>query len=169
METVIGIDPGATSGWAVLTVELSPKLLISDMMTWPKKGTKKDVPANTPSGIVACIIDVMRRFGHTVAGAAIEDQYLARNPDSMKKLARNGGRWEEACRCAGIPVEWVNTAVWQSKELGTSKITSAEVKRRCIVKAKGLWGQKLNEHESDAAMIGRYFAIRYFADRCARE
>lgn len=148
-----------------MTVEVQPRLLLSDSMSWPKTGTPKDNAANTPTAIVRSVIDAMVQSGHTVIGAAIEDQYLSVNPDSMKKLARNGGRWEEACRSLGIPVEWINTQTWQTKELGTCRIDSKEVKRRCNAKARGLWGTKVKDHEADASIIGRYHAIRKaFAD-----
>lgn len=160
MDVVIGIDPGATSGWAALTVDPNPDLILFDSIAWPKPGTKKDLPANTPCAIVDALVDTLSRFGHTIIGAAIEDQYLSRNPDSMKKLARNGGRWEEACRRIGIPVEWINTQKWQSAELGTARIDSDEVKRRCSMKTRGLWNRKVGKHAADAALIGRYYAIR---------
>lgn len=160
MDVVVAIDPGATSGWAVVTVEPNPKLLASDSMTWPKAGTKKDVPANTPSAVAEELVGTLHRFGHVVVAVAIEDQYLSRNPDSMKKLSRNGGRWEEAWRRLGIPVEWVNTQKWQSAELGTCRIDSTEVKRRCAMKVLGLWNQRLSEHATDAAIIARYHAVR---------
>ena len=160
MEIVIGIDPGATSGWAGVTVDHNPSLLLFDAIEWPKPGTTKDLPPNTPSAIAECIVESLRRLGHTVIVAAIEDQYLSKNPDSMKKLARNAGRWEEAWRRIGIPVEWVNTQVWQSAELGTSRIDSAEVKRRCKMKVLGMWRKKVVNHAADAALIARYVAIR---------
>jgi len=160
MEVVIGIDPGATSGWAGVTVEHNPTLLLFDAMAMPKPGTSKDIAFNTPSAIAGRLIDDFRRLGHTVVAAAIEDQYLSKNPDSMKKLARNAGRWEEAWRRLGIPVEWVNAQVWQSAELGTSRIDSAEVKRRCAMKVLGLWRKKVGKHSADAALIARYYAIR---------
>jgi Holliday junction resolvasome RuvABC endonuclease subunit len=160
MEVVIGIDPGATSGWAGVTVEHNPALLLFDSLAMPKPGTAKDVPANTPTFIAKSLVESLRRLGHTVVAVAIEDQYLSRNPDSMKKLSRNAGRWEEAWRWLGIPVEWVNAQVWQSAELGTSRIDSDEVKRRCAMKVLGLWRRKVGAHASDAALIARYLAIR---------
>lgn len=160
MEVVIGIDPGATSGWAAVTVDPNPALLLFDSIAWPKKGTKKDLPANTPSAIAEGIIDTLRQFGHVVVEVAIEDQYLSRNPDSMKKLSRNAGRWEESWRRLGIGVEWINTQKWQSAELGTARIDSAEVKRRCGMKTRGLWNRNVGQHAADAALIARYWAIR---------
>ena len=160
MDVVIGIDPGATSGWGALTVEGVPDLLLHDRRTWPKPGTKKDTPKNTPSGVVDELIEMLGRLGHTVVGAAIEDQFLKKNPDSMKKLARNGGRWEEAFRSRGIPVEWINAQTWQTRELGSCKIDTAEVKRRCMQKARGIWNKRLRQDEADACIIGRFHAVR---------
>ncbi len=160
MDIIIGIDPGATSGWAALTVELNPNLILSSSIKWPKPGAKTDLSANTPSAVAEAIVTTLGRSGHTVIGAAIEDQYLSINPDSMKKLARNAGRWEEAWRRLDIPVAWINTQTWQSAELGTSRIKSAEVKRRCEAKARGLWKKTIAKHEADAAIIGRYFAVQ---------
>jgi len=160
MDVIVAIDPGARSGWAVLSVEPNPKLLLSDSVAWPKPGTKKDLPANTVSAVVDSLLDTLRRFEHTVVGVGIEDQFLGVNPQSMKKLVRNGGRWEEAWRRHGYEVEWVYPQKWQTAELGTARIDRSEVKRRCKVKSLNLWGKKLKEDESDAAMIGRYLAIR---------
>jgi hypothetical protein len=78
----------------------------------------------------------------------------------MKKLSRNAGRWEEAWRRLGFPVFWINAQVWQSAELGTSRIDSDEVKRRCGMKVLGLWRKKVGKHSADAALIARYHAIR---------
>lgn len=161
MEVIIGIDPGATSGWAALTVESNPRLLLVDSIKWPKPGTKKDLPANTPASVVESVISALGQSGHVVVGAAIEDQYLGLNPDTMKKLARNAGRWEEAFRRLGISVQWVNPQTWQTKELGTSRIGSAEVKRRCSMKVRGMWNVKVRQDAADAAIIGRYAAVRH--------
>lgn len=155
----MGIDPGATSGWAAVTVEHNPALLLFDAMVMPKPGAPKDIPPNTPSAVAEGIVEQFRRLGHTIVAVAIEDQYLSKNPDSMKKLSRNAGRWEEAWRRLGFPVVWVNAQVWQSAELGTSRIDSAEVKRRCAMKVLGLWRKKVGAHSADAALIARYHAI----------
>lgn len=160
MEVIMGIDPGATSGYAALTATVNPKLLLCKHVVWPKPGSKKDLPANTPSAVVEREVEALSRLGHTVIGAAIEDQYLSVNPDSMKKLSRNGGRWEEAFRRLGIPVAWINTQTWQSAELGTCKIDSKEVKRRCANKVRGLWNIRVNQNAADACIIGRYEAVR---------
>lgn len=160
MDIVIGIDPGATSGWAGVTISHNPALVLTNHLEMPKPGTKKDTPSNTPSAIVESLVEGLRQLGHTVVAVAIEDQYLSKNPDSMKKLSRNSGRWEEAWRRLGYPVEWVNTQTWQSAELGTHRIDSAEVKRRCAMKVLGMWRTKVVSHESDAALIARYVAIR---------
>jgi len=160
MDVIVGIDPGATSGWAVVTVEMNPKLVLSDSIKWPKPGEKKYNAANIPSAVAVAITEAMRRFDHDIWSVAIEDQYLSRNPDSMKKLARNGGRWEEAWLRLGCPVEWVNTQKWQSAELGTCRVDSAEVKRRAEMKVLGLWKQKISSHAADAALIARFVAIR---------
>lgn len=160
MDIVIGIDPGATCGWAGVTVETNPNLVLFDSVTLPKMGTKKDIPANTPSAVAEALIATLGRFDQTVEVVAIEDQYLSVNPDSMKKLARSAGRWEEAWRRLGVRVEWVNAQVWQSAELGTSRINSEEVKRRCKMKVLGMWKKEVPEHAADAALIARYTAIR---------
>jgi len=160
MEHVIGIDPGASSGWGAVSVAPNPALLLFDSITWPKPGTKKDLPSNTPSAIVEELVGKVGQLGHTIVCAAIEDQYLSVNPDSMKKLARNGGRWEESFRRLGIPVVWINTQKWQSAELGTARIKSDEVKRRCAMKVRGLWNVKIGQHAADATLIARYHAVR---------
>ena len=121
MDCIIGIDPGSRSGWAVVTVDPNPKLLLHDAVQWPKPGTKKDLAANTPHAVVGNVIESVGRFDHTIVCAAIEDHFLGLNVNTLKKLARNGGRWEEAFRSRGIPVVWVNPQTWQTAELGTAK------------------------------------------------
>ena len=153
------------SGWGALTVTHNPDLLWHGYKKWPKPGTKSDSPNNTPTAIIETLITMASRLGHTIVGAAIEDQYLSVNPDSMKKLSRNGGRWEEAFRSKGIPVVWVNTQTWQTRELGTCRIASKEVKRRCMAKARGLWNKNLKSDEADAAIIGRFYAVRLAFDK----
>lgn len=159
-EVVVGIDPGATSGWAVVTVSPGPALVLFDSLAWPKPGERNDTPARTPSAIAESVSETLTQTGHTIVAVAIEDQYLSRNPDSMKKLARNAGRWEESWRRLGFRVEWINTQKWQSAELGTARIDSDEVKRRCARKVLGLWRKEVGKHAADAALIARYLAVK---------
>lgn len=156
---VLAIDPGATSGYAVLTIEPNPEILI--------KGTYRFGKTNdTPSWIVR---DILRKMGSErdyfkIILAVIEDQYLdttsKRNPDTLKKVARNSGRWEEACSDSSLSVEYVMASTWQARELGLSGVKREIVKRAAKGKAEGIWKQNFTADAADAALLGRYAAIQ---------
>jgi Holliday junction resolvasome RuvABC endonuclease subunit len=102
-KNILAIDPGANSGLAVVRIGPPIKLVAYYHYKFSRKN-------RTPSEIVQGIVEQLHpRF------AIIEDQFHRRNLNMLKILARNSGRWLEACEAAGLEVRWVNPQTWQSK------------------------------------------------------
>ena len=159
MFAVLGIDPGSEPGLALLTVEPSPTPVLTRRFHFPKPPLGQ-LPS--PTELVACLLVDAERAGVQVAKAVIEDQYLDKNPDTLKKLARNAGRWEEACVANGLPVEYLPAVTWQAKELGGGRGKGREqIKRLAVAKAKSL-GVDGDEHTADATLISRCAAIMMY-------
>jgi len=148
---LISIDPGATSGVAVLTIEAQPKLRYCGHFK---------MESNV---FIDCIRELCEIF--TVTKAVIEDQYLNKNVNTVKKLSRIVGRWQESLIREGLePIE-IYPQTWQSKELGTTKATRTVRKKIAQDKAQHLFGRILTQDESDASLLGRYAAIEEFYGR----
>jgi Holliday junction resolvasome RuvABC endonuclease subunit len=147
---VLAIDPGATSGWAVVTVELQPRVL--------RCGQLALAGERTPTNVVTSVLGDPTC---SVTYAVIEDQYVAVNKDSAIKLARSAGRWEEACRWHGLRVDYVAAATWQAAELALrGRAKRAQLAAALRAKAGALYGDALREHEASAALIGRWWAVQ---------
>ena len=148
-QSIIAIDPGRTSGVVVLSVSKSPKLL-----EWRevKMGLKSTPPLVNIIGELARTYDIVR--------AAIEDQFLLKNINSLIKLSRNSGRWEEACISSGIQVEFVNPKNWQSAIFGRSARRREQLKVAATAITHAETKQKLPVDVCDAYCIGRYVAVR---------
>lgn len=159
MEAILAIDPGATSGWAVVLVGSSPKLVWSG--TFHFCTTPKGQPVS-PTELVTYLSREARAHGYPIQRAAIEDQYLDKNPNTLKKLARSAGRWEEACAVAQVPCEYVAASTWQSRELGLRGARRDALRRAADAKAYGLWSLEGTEHQIDAALIGRCVAVTVY-------
>lgn len=150
MRTLLAVDPGSISGWAVVSITLNPMLLVYGN-------------ANMSKGSPTTII-IERILSNAAVPpperCVIEDQYLDKNVDSLKKLARSAGRWEEACISSGMTVDYVPAASWQRSELSAVRqIARKERKRMSIAKVHGIWGVRASEHIADAALLARYAAI----------
>jgi len=172
---VIAVDPGAKSGYAILTVEPSPRLLYFGVVK-----AKETSVSRVLGDVIATLVrehpDVTR-----IERGVIEDQFLGfakpkvvngrpvktntAIPQSMKKVARVAGRWQEAFMSHDIPYvegdDDVHPQSWQSRELGTgSKKGRDALKKQCAEKVKGVFGLKsIPQDAADAVLIGRYRAI----------
>jgi Holliday junction resolvasome RuvABC endonuclease subunit len=145
MKNLISIDPGSTSGIVVMTVERNPKLVHSE--AW--RGKKTQV---MPTAIVE---NLTKMYG--LDYAAIEDQYLGKNPNSMKVLTRTGGRWQEACEMQCLPVMWVPPRAWQTKVLGSRwGAQRKQIDRMMKLVARQDTGVKLSADECAAWCLGKY-------------
>lgn len=144
--SILAIDPGSrVSGIIVLSFSVRPKLLANIKYTF--------------ASITSCPTDLVHNlnleFG--IRNAFIEDQFMQKNVDSLKKLSRNAGRWQEACAFCKIPVEWVNAKTWQSKilkKLGGNN--RAGLKKAAQFVAQVDTGVKLSSDCADAYCIGKY-------------
>lgn len=164
VEAVLAIDPGAVSGWALLTVGPSPQPVLTGTLHVTKPA--KHQP-ETPSALVRLVAEEAAVRCITIVRAVIEDQYLDKNPDTLKKLARSAGRWEEALVAAGLPVEYLAASAWQSRELGMRGARREVLRRAADAKAFGMWQLEGPEHLIDAALIARCVAVTMYASaRC---
>ncbi len=162
---VIGIDPGANSGIAVVSVEQQPRLLVSEQFNFSKARKGQD---RTPTEVLIRLVAAMIRQDTTVISATIEDQYVFKNVRSALTLAHNAGRWEEACRYNGIDVEYVLPSHWQRLEL--SGVTGRKAKRDVLKRAarditERCFGVRLSIDAADAALIGRHHARKTWAKK----
>lgn len=157
MTALLAIDPGATSGLAVLTLEPRPRLLHSETHKFTKA-------PETPSQVVSRLL-----AAHPITSAVVEDQYQEKNVQSLKKLARISGRWEEACKVAGLQVVFIYPSTWQSKVLKGVARKRAELKQAARMVAASEVGRLLPENEADAFLIGRYVAVGVWYDRLTKD
>jgi len=174
---VVAIDPGQTSAVVVLSVGLRPMLLSHEKHELWK--LEEGVPIyRSAHRVIERALDVVRqRTGilctNDLAGV-IEDQYVALfkggkpiNPRSNLATALAAGMWIEAWAAAtSLSMRRVPPGTWQGSELG-GRMKRELVKKVGKAKAAALWPtEKLNEHEVDAALLGRYAAISLAQGRC---
>ena len=151
---VLGIDPGAASGIAVVTVEGNPRL-----MNYGKVRLDK---GETPT---LALGELWKHIHDHLAAVVIEDQFVAKNIKTAMRLAQTAGRWEEACIAAfpGIPVQWIKPNEWQQAMLARVMGRGGQAKREQRKKAAvavclGRWGQELSTDMADAALIAAFVA-----------
>lgn len=137
----------------------SPAPVMTGVLHVAKPG-RHEFPS--PSALVRSLCEAAAERSIVLVRAGIEDQYLGKNVDTLKKLARNAGRWEEALVAAGIQVEYVPASTWQSKELGLRGAGREVLRRAADAKAFGLWQLEGPEHLIDAALIARYIAVTMY-------
>ena len=152
---ILAVDPGGTAGWAVMTVERNPKLVM-----W---GVFKFQAQATPTALVSEILHEVGASGYKLVSVHIEDQYVGVNPQSALKVGRKAGRWEEAADVAKLPFSYINPQSWQHKTLkglirGRSPKRAAR-KAAAAMYARAAWKCDLPEDAADAACMGRYAAI----------
>ncbi len=145
MNYLLAIDPGTTSGIVVMTIEKNPKLVYCS--EW---NAKRD------SLMPSTVVKYLKTYW-SVSYAAIEDQYLGLNANTLKKLARNGGRWQEACEGEGIPVMFIPPSTWQTAMLGLGpRSKGAQRGKMTMMIARQDTGIKLTADECSAWVIGKY-------------
>jgi Holliday junction resolvasome RuvABC endonuclease subunit len=149
MKYLIAVDPGVVSGWAIMTIEMSPILVKHGKVDFRKKQRSS----------VALLAAASEQF--VFSAMAIEDQFLGMNVKSLITLARNSGRWLEAAAYYSIPkIEFVAPATWISAELGLS-LRRKQIELMAKRKVDALYGVvKRSEHENSAILIGRYLAVK---------
>lgn len=146
---VIGIDPGATSGLALVECGRKPVLI-----------TAKAIRAPRPSVDLGAVLSVCG-----TVRAVIEDQYIdvsKRGGSSVISLARWAGRWLEALDVHGIAPEFVRPSVWQAAMLRGMRAgrDRAAGKRAAVEVCNLRWGVVLSQDAADAALIAAWGAER---------
>jgi hypothetical protein len=145
-EYVIGIDPGATSGLALVECGRKPVLV----WAWARKHPH-------PTGEIRMLPSGCR--------AVMEDQYIdveKRGGSNVISLARWAGRWLEALDVHDIPVELVAASTWQAAMLKgmRSGRDRAAGKRAAVEVCRLRWGVTLTQDAADAALIAAWGAER---------
>ena len=152
---VLGIDPGAVSGFAVVTMEAAPRLVKHDFI----RLDAGEIPSLVTNGIEYLI---QRR----IAAMVIESQFVAKNIKTAIRLAQFAGRWEEACIATfpDIPVQWVKPNEWQTAMLagamGGGRAKREQRKAAAISICLARWKVKLETDVADAALIAAFVAER---------
>ena len=168
---LFAIDPAARSGYAVLTIERSPRLLYFGVLDFKK--SSHTASSLTREVLASCEAEHPNTL---IERGVIEDQFMAvRKPkpgarddkakviaQSAIKVARKAGRWEEAFSVHGIPFSYVHPQSWQSRELGKGSIKGRDLlKKQSVSKACGIFGlRSVSQDAADAILIGRYAAVQ---------
>lgn len=160
INTIFAVDPGNVAGWAYIPVDADPK---------PKEIGKTEFsksPLISAAGCIEffCTLSInnpeYERHFHVVIEGQYLDEGSKRNIDSLIKLARKAGRWEEAACAHGLTYEYIQPSMWISAELGR-RLRHNQIAKLAKQKCEALYGVKgLSEHEHCAILIGRYVAIR---------
>ena len=153
MKHLVGIDPGKTSGWAIVTVALSPRL-----KAYGQEVIDFD---STCTAVLRGALEAAR-VGRCVV--AIEEQFIGVNKRSGIVLSQNAGRWIEAAAELGCTPTMVNPTTWHAAELGFTS-PSAALKKAAIGKVKGLYRVVVPDHTADAILIARWCAISVFSGK----
>jgi Holliday junction resolvasome RuvABC endonuclease subunit len=150
MHYVIGIDPGTTTGWAIVEHAIPWKYVASGEIELSNQCTA--------TAFLESLLYPNRRPERVMV--AIEDQYLDKNVATTIKLARMSGRWEEAALHMGLNVKMINPKSWQSSELGKRSMLRKQIKALARTKVRSLYGPlaAASEHSADAVLIARYWA-----------
>lgn len=177
---VVGVDPGADGGIAVLTVGPSPKLLYAaDVKTGHTAagpqllaavcGAVCQIEALNPK--IYATTDAMARAivrrtdGPRPVLFVVEGQFLGVNPHSLIELAHSAGQWIEAALNVGILAEVVNPSTWQAAELsGGRRWKTAQLEAVARDKVGSMWPllRERKPHVHAAVLIARWAAVRAF-------
>lgn len=168
---LLAIDPGSErSGLAVLGVASAHR---EPLLVWSGHHDPKR-SATTFTEIVRGIVADVAADGYEIHAAVIEDQFVRVNARSALTLARTAGRWVEACAVAGFAVELIPASQWQAAALARIVPTAGgrakrpDLKAASVRHASRLWGVNLGPDEADAALMGRFVALRETWSRAVR-
>ena len=162
---VLGIDPGNSTGWAVVTIEPNPRLITYGIyrLTHVSKRQAESQEATPSEQIRVVKGDLFRDHGMAVQAVVLEDQYSSpKNPRAGIKIGRTSGRWLEACAVAGLEVNMVEPSRWQHRLLKGllpgRTATREQRKRAAKVRAVLAWDVDLPSDIADAAYMALYTA-----------
>lgn len=147
--SLLSIDPGNTSGITVIAIGRTPRLLHHEV--WKSEFVSR------PTSVVTRL-----REQHNIVRAAIEDQFLKINVQSLKRLARTSGNWEEACLANRLEVIWVPAKTWQTRVLGHSANKREQIDKVMKLVAYQDTRTLLTADESASWCMGRYIAVELY-------
>jgi Holliday junction resolvasome RuvABC endonuclease subunit len=158
-DLVLGIDPGKSSGWALVTAESRPELC--------EHGRVRLDKGETPTFALEKIHDTMA--GDLVA-VVIESQFVALNIKTAIRLAQYAGRWEEAVAAVfpDLTVEWVKPNEWQSsmlKGFAAGNAKRDERKAASVTVCRVRWKKELDVDVADSALIAAWQAEKIAFDK----
>lgn len=156
-DLVLGIDPGKSSGWALVTVESRPELM--------EHGRVRLNKGETPTFVLEKMHDTMVHdtMGGDLVAVVIESQFVALNIKTAIRLAQFAGRWEEACSAVfpDLTVEWVKPNEWQSsmlKGFAAGNAKRDERKAASVTVCRVRWKKELDVDVADSALIAAWHA-----------
>lgn len=140
----LGVDPSkAASGWAVIE---------------KNAGRERILDSGTVAATAGAVAAVAEKWRGLVVLAAIELQYMGKNPKTMATLVEARARWQQALEERGVAVELVHPSTWHAAMLGPSFVAAKReaVKARSALVARGLFRRELPEDEAEAALIAAF-------------
>lgn len=169
MIAVLGVDPGVTTGWGLVSCREQGGTV--DLERWGKQVR--------PQGAwIWQVVEEARDFcTWQLDGAelwlAIEKQFIPTYERDKKvqmgkslaalKTSAMRGRWLGIAEAQGLPVEEVQASTWHAAELGDGRLNRARCKALSLQVAGQLWPElatlkKSEDHIAEAALIARYSA-----------
>lgn len=169
MIAVLGVDPGATTGWALVTCKERGGPV--SLETWGKRVAINGV------WIHRIVRDAVEQATWQFDGAelwlAIEEQFVAAHETSRKvqtaksisalKVAVHRGRWLGAAEAQGLSIQEIQPSTWRAAELGTARLKKDRIKALALKTVGHIWPElavlkKSEDHVAEAALIARYWA-----------
>lgn len=152
----LGIDPGVTSGWALVSLADSgrPKLELH--------GAAKHLPYRDVITDITIRAGVLEQVVCQVEGQFVpgDAAHRAQAVDSLSTAASRGA-WEEACTAAGwIVLPAVQPNAWRKAVLGSwsPKWTRAKCKACAISQVALMDKVKVADHVAEAILMAGYAA-----------
>lgn len=147
---IIGVDPGKTTGLA---------LLEGDRLVVTHTAKFSNLPAWAPA--VEAAVRSLRYVGQLVTDAqvhvAIEQMFMGRNRQTSHTDAELGGAilQEIGRQCVRLSVHRAMATQWRPVVLGpgTNRLSGAQAKPVAIEYCRRRWNVTLPEHEAEAACI----------------
>lgn len=173
---VLAFDPGASTGWGLLTRRAGYKGGTLDRSGMTAKTFLESVDAllggfvgmaqgRTVEHFVGVAQPVVCDEIDPARLVVVEDTFLFRprdadgndksNPKTLAAMARNVGSIIALATLRGLPCWRVYPNTWQSKLLG--KIRRDQGKQLSLARARAHFGMRIeNDHQSDAALLALY-------------
>lgn len=157
---VLGIDPGATSGWSLYASG-----------AYVASGAAKSCAVRTT--VIEALLALVAREGHTSLGAApvvaaVEswtvggkrrDKVDHWTPAVMIGLGASRGRWLEQLAIAGLPDRRVVSVVpqtWRTILAPFPRTTTEQAKASAVRLARAIARREVGPDEAEAVMLGRW-------------